>query len=124
MKRLLTKSKNALRQVRHSRVRSVVQGTSSHPRLSVFRGLRSTIAQLVDDAAGKTLCYVSSKEIKETKTEGRTGKVAAAFLVGKKLAEKASEKGIKTIVFDRAGYKYHGRVQAVADGAREGGLQF
>ncbi len=124
MKRLLTKTKNALRQVRHNRVRKQVKGTAVCPRLSVFRGVRSTIAQLIDDAQGKTLCFVKSAEVKGGKAEGKTTKVAEAFLVGKALAEKAKAMKINQAVFDRGGYKYHGRVAAVADGAREGGLVF
>ncbi|HLD60801.1 MAG TPA: 50S ribosomal protein L18 [Patescibacteria group bacterium] len=125
MKRLTTKTKNALRQVRHGRVRPRVQGTKERPRLSVFRSLRGITAQLVDDTAGKTVCYVGSTAVKgATKVEGKTSKVAQAFVVGKTLAEKAKEKGISKVVFDRGGYEYHGRVQAVADGARAGGLEF
>lgn len=124
MKRLLNKTKNNLRQVRHARVRARVQGTKDIPRLSVFRGLRSLVTQLIDDTTGKTLCAVKSAEVKNEKAEGRTGKVAEAYLVGKKLAEKAIALGVKTAVFDRGGYRYHGRVAAVAEGAREGGLKF
>lgn len=115
-------SKNDLRQVRHERVRATVIGTAACPRLSVYRGLRSTIAQLVDDAAGRTLAYVNSNEIKNAAVDGKSAKVAVAFMVGKKIAEKAVALGIKTVVFDRGGYQYHGRVEAVADGARDGGL--
>lgn len=124
MKRLVTTTKNALRQIRHRRVRQSVIGTKARPRLSVFRGLRSTVAQLVDDSTAQTLCYVKSSEVKGTKAAGKTTKVASAYAVGKLLAEKAKALGIKQVVFDRGGYKYHGRVQAVADGAREGGLEF
>ncbi len=124
MKRLLNKTKNNLRQVRHVRVRARVQGTKDIPRLSVFRGLRSLVTQLIDDANGKTLCAVKSAEVKNEKADGKTGKVGEAYFVGKKLAEKALALGIKTVVFDRGGYRYHGRVAAVAEGAREGGLKF
>lgn len=124
MKRLLNKTKNALRQVRHARVRAKLSGTASTPRLSVFRSLRGTTVQLIDDTAGKTLCCASTTEIKDAKVEGKVGKVAKSFLLGKLLAERAKAKKIETVVFDRGGYKYHGRVQAVADGAREGGLKF
>jgi len=124
MKRLLNKTKNNLRQVRHARVRARVKGTKDVPRLSVFRGLRSLVTQLIDDANGKTLCAVKSSEVKAGKVDGKTGKVAEAYLVGKKLAEKAVAAGISNIVFDRGGYRYHGRVAAVAEGAREGGLKF
>lgn len=124
MKRLATVTKNNLRQVRHNRIRATLVGSAQAPRLSVFRGLRSVNAQLIDDSSGKTLVAVKSAEVKDVKVEGKTGKVAAAYAVGKALAEKAKAKGITTAVFDRGGYRYHGRVQAVADGAREGGLQF
>ncbi len=121
MKRLAKKNKTNLRQVRHQRVR--VSGTKERPRLSVFRGLRTTVAQLIDDVNGKTLCYVKSGELKPIAVEGRSGRVAVAYLVGKALAEKAAAKNIAKAIFDRGGYKYHGRVKAVAEGAREAGLQ-
>ncbi len=124
MKRLATVTKNNLRQVRHSRIRATLVGSAQAPRLSVFRSLRTVTAQLIDDASGKTLAAVSSADMKEVKVEGKTGKVAQAYAVGKALAEKAKAKGITAAVFDRGGYRYHGRVQAVAEGAREGGLQF
>lgn len=124
MKRLINKTKNNLRQIRHSRVRARVNGTKDIPRLSVFRGLRSLVVQLIDDVNRKTLCFVKSSEVKGEKVEGKTGKVAEAYLVGKKIAEKASTKGINSVVFDRGGYRYHGRVAAVAEGARDGGLKF
>ncbi len=109
---------------RHVRVRAVVSGTAEKPRLNVFRGLKHTYAQLIDDNAGKTLASAHSKTDGKGKVEGKKGKMAAAFLVGKVLAERAVAKKITKVVFDRAGYKYHGRVQAVADGARAGGLKF
>ena len=124
MRRLLNQTKNKLRQVRHARVRARVIGTNECPRLSVFRGLKSLTAQLIDDNSGKTLCYVNSRNIKAEKAEGKTAKVALAYAVGQKLAEMAKEKNIKKAVFDRGGYKYHGRVAAVADGARACGLDF
>lgn len=124
MRRLTQKNKNELRQVRHARVRSHLSGTKLKPRLSVFRSLRSITAQLVDDEAGKTLAQASGKEVGKEKVEGYAGKIATAFLVGKKIAEKAKAVGITKIVFDRGGYQYHGRVQALADGARAGGLEF
>lgn len=120
MKRLSnTKTKADLRGRRHRRVRATVKGTPAHPRLSVFRSLRGMVAQLVDDTSGKTLCYASSKEI--TKKEG---KVSVSTELGKLIAEKAKAKGVAKVVFDRGGYKYHGRVKALADGARAAGLQF
>ncbi len=124
MKRLATKTKKALRTVRHARVRKVLCGTAEKPRLSVFRGLKAMTVQLVDDVHGTTLCYAKSTAVKPVKVEGKSAKVATAFLLGKMLAEKATAKGITTAVFDRGGYQYHGRVAAVAEGARAGGLHF
>lgn len=125
MKRIIT-SKNSLRQVRHARIRATLIGSASIPRLSIFRGLKSITAQLIDDSAGKTLCFVKSADPKKSTVpvEGKTTKVAAGFLVGKELAEAAKAKGITKVIFDRGGYSYHGRVAAVAEGARAGGLQF
>jgi large subunit ribosomal protein L18 len=103
---------------RHLRVRKKVTGTAERPRLVVFRSLKHITAQLVDDVAGRTLMTVSSsQEDKGKKTEKSTA-------VGKRIASRAKEAGITKVVFDRAGYQYHGRVKAVADGAREGGLEF
>ena len=125
MKRIFQKTKSALRQVRHARIRASLSGTQTCPRLSVFRGLRGFQLQLIDDEARKTLCSVIGTEIKDTKGAGeRKGKVAQAYLAGKLLAEKAQAKKISRAVFDRGGYKYHGRVAAAAEGAREGGLKF
>ena len=121
MKRIAT-SHNSLRQIRHARVRSRVVGTAEKPRLSVFRSLRSMEAQLIDDASGKTIVSARTGEIKSAKIDGKSTKIAAGFLMGKLLAEKAKQKGIASAVFDRGGYRYHGRVAAVAEGAREGGL--
>lgn len=127
MKRLATKSKNDVRQVRHARVRSHLSGTATVPRLSVFRALRTITVQLVDDTAGKTLCFVKSSDVKQAKTENKnapaqSAKVAVAYATGLALAEKAKTLGITKAVFDRGGYRYHGRVAAVAEGARAGGL--
>ena len=106
---------------RHRRVRGKVRGTAERPRLHVFRSNRGIFAQLVDDDAGKTLFSASwvvlPASFKGTKTE-------QAAEVGKRLAEAAKKAGIESVVFDRGGYLYHGRVKALADGAREGGLQF
>ena len=120
-----TAKRLAGRERRHLRIRKKVAGTSERPRLTVFRSLNHIYAQLVDDLAGRTLLTVSSldkalvSELKASK-----GKVAAGKLVGKALAAKAKDKGIARVCFDRGGYLYHGRVKAVADGAREGGLTF
>jgi large subunit ribosomal protein L18 len=115
------KTRAARRYRRHLRVRKRVQGTAERPRLVVFRSLKHISAQLVDDDRGVTLLGVSDQ------TEGVQvnggGKVAKGKATGKLLAEKAKAAGITRAVFDRAGYRYHGRVQAVADGAREGGLE-
>jgi len=124
MRRLTKKSKNLNRQLRHAKVRAKISGTASKPRLSIFRSLNYVKLQLVDDEYGKTLCAVDSKKIKEKKAGDLVGKTANAFLAGKELAELAKNKKIVEIVFDRGGYKYHGRVKAVADGAREAGLKF
>jgi large subunit ribosomal protein L18 len=124
MKRLFNKNKSSLRKVRHIRVRKVLVGSAAEPRLSVFRSAKGMVAQLIDDAAGKTLCYVDAKEVKAKKAEDRSGKVAVSYLLGKLLAEKAKAKGVTKVKFDRGGYRYHGRVKALADGAREGGLVF
>lgn len=122
MKRF-SKSKNDLRQVRHTRVRARVLGTEERPRLSVFRGLTMMEAQLINDEKGVTLCSATTRELKGDAGE-RKAKVAAGYLLGKTIAEQAKQKGITKVVFDRGGYRYHGRVQAVAEGAREGGLEF
>lgn len=124
MRRLFSKTKSSLRKVRHARIRATIIGSASIPRLSVFRGNRAMTAQLIDDTKGITLCAAVSKEIKEKKVEGKEAKVANGYLIGQLLAEKAKAKGIVKVVFDRGGYKYHGRVAALADGARSGGLQF
>lgn len=124
MKRLIISTKNAKREVRHTRLRKQVSGSAACPRLSVFRSLKGMTLQLIDDAAKKTVCHVSTTTLKAVKVEGKTGKVAVAFAAGKKLAELAVAKGIKKAVFDRGGYQYHGRVAAAAEGARAGGLQF
>lgn len=106
---------------RHLRVRQKVAGTAERPRLVVFRSLKYVYAQLVDDDQGKTLVAVSDRT-KELARE-KPGKVGAALAVGKLLAQRAKAQGVTKVVFDRAGYLYHGRVRAVADGAREGGLE-
>jgi large subunit ribosomal protein L18 len=116
------KSRSALRYRRHLRVRQRVAGTAERPRLVVFRSLKHIYAQLVDDERGVTLLGVGDGS-EGVAVEG-TGKVARGKAVGKLLAEKAKAAGVTRVVFDRAGYRYHGRVQAVADGAREGGLEF
>ena len=106
---------------RHTRVRSKISGTAECPRLDVFRSLQNIYAQLIDDVNGVTLVSASTTE-KDFKDYG--GNIDAAKAVGKKLAERAAEKNIKDVVFDRGGYVYLGRVAALAEGAREGGLNF
>lgn len=116
------KTRGEQRYRRHLRVRKKVSGTADRPRLVVFRSLKHMYAQLVDDTRGVTLMAVSDRsEGVDVKDGGKVGKAKA---VGQALATKAKAAGIGRVVFDRAGYRYHGRVQAVADGAREGGLEF
>jgi large subunit ribosomal protein L18 len=110
------------KQRRHRRVRSKVNGSPERPRLSIFRSNEHIYAQLIDDSKGITLAAASSREVGIN--EVKDGKVAKATLVGKKIAELAKGAGIESVVFDRGGYLYHGRVKSLADGAREGGLQF
>jgi len=109
---------------RRERIRAVVSGTAIKPRLNVFRSLKGLYIQLIDDEAAKTLVSVNAKEVDVKKLDKKAGKVGVAEAMGKLLAEKAKAKKIAEVVFDRAGYKYHGRVKAVAEGAREGGLKF
>lgn len=106
---------------RHKRVRGKVSGTAECPRLNVFRSLQHIYAQLIDDVNGVTLCAASTTE-KDFADYG--GNKSAAHKVGEILAKRAAEKGIENVVFDRGGYIYHGRVQELAEGAREGGLKF
>lgn len=115
-------SRQDLRYRRHLRVRKKLSGTAERPRLVVFRSLKHMYAQLVNDDLGVTLLGVSDGS--EGVTVDGKGKVGRAKGVGKALATKAKAAGITRVVFDRAGYRYHGRVKAVADGAREGGLEF
>lgn len=113
-----------LRVVRHRRVRKKVVGTSGKPRLCVFRSLRAIYAQVIDDATGRTLVAASSLEAGSAETGQMRPKTAASTMVGKAVAERAVAHGITQVVFDRGGYKYHGRVKALAEAAREGGLRF
>jgi len=109
---------SAKRDRRHVRVRKTLAGTPARPRLVVFRSLKHIYAQLVDDTANRTIATVGDQDILTMK------KTAKATEVGKRIAERAKAAGITKVVFDRAGYQYHGRVKAVAEGAREGGLEF
>jgi large subunit ribosomal protein L18 len=146
------KIKQEKRNRRHKRVRAKIKGTAKCPRLCVFRSNKYTTAQLIDDEKAVTIVAVNDQKIDKSKIQNpnysksnpkskiqneddgnkkeekkeieRTGKVAKAYEVGKLIAEKALEKKIKKVVFDRGGYKYHGRTKAVAEGARDGGLEF
>jgi len=113
---------NIARKRRHIRVRKKIAGTTQCPRLNVFRSLKNIYAQIIDDSAGVTLVSASSLDVSLKESYG--GNKSAAKEVGKLIAQKAVEKGIKEVVFDRGGYLYHGRVQELAEGAREGGLDF
>ena len=112
---------NAQRLKRHKRVRAKISGTPEMPRLNVFRSEANIYVQVIDDVNGVTLASASSLD---KAIEGYGGNIAAATAVGKLVAERAKAKGIETVVFDRGGYLYHGRVKALAEGAREGGLKF
>jgi large subunit ribosomal protein L18 len=101
-----------------------VQGTAARPRLAVFRSNRHMFAQIIDDVAGCTLAAAGSLNMDKPSIEGMDGKTAFAKAVGLELARKAQEAGVDTVVFDRAGYLYHGRMAALAEGARDGGLKF
>jgi large subunit ribosomal protein L18 len=111
------------RKRRHFRVRKTIEGTAERPRLVVFRSLKHIYAQLVDDAQGKVLLGLADRS-EGVAPQPDSGKVGKGFAVGMALAEKAKAQGITRVVFDRAGYAYHGRVKAVAEGARKGGLEF
>ena len=115
------KDSNKQREKRHRRIRGKISGTTACPRLCVYRSLKNIQAQIIDDTTGVTL--VSASTLGKAFTENG-GNKAAAKEVGKEIAKKALEKGIETVVFDRGGYVYHGRVQELAEGAREGGLKF
>jgi large subunit ribosomal protein L18 len=114
------RKRNEIRQVIHSRIRRKMTGTAERPRLNVYRSLNHIYAQVIDDANGNTLVSASTVAAK-VKTGGN---IAAAKEVGKAVALKAQEKGIKKVIFDRGGYLYHGRIKALADAAREAGLEF
>ena len=116
---MITQTKrNAIRQRIHDRIRRKLAGTAERPRLNVYRSLNHIYAQVIDDQAGQTLVSASTIKLKSG------GNVAAAKQIGKAVAEKAVEKGIKKVVFDRGGYLYHGCIKALADAAREAGLEF
>jgi large subunit ribosomal protein L18 len=111
--------RDALRHKRHARLRLRLSGSGERPRLSVFRSAKYIYAQVIDDATGRTLAAASSRE---APLAGGSGKLDTAKAVGKALAERAKAAGVTTVVLDRGGYRYHGRVRSLAEGAREGGL--
>ena len=116
---MITQTKrNEIRKRIHNRIRAKLSGTAERPRLNVYRSLNHIYAQVIDDQSGQTLVSASTIKLKTG------GNVAAAKEIGKAVAEKAVEKGIKKVVFDRGGYLYHGRIKALADAAREAGLEF
>jgi large subunit ribosomal protein L18 len=117
-------SRNAMRRRIHLRIRKRVQGRAQRPRLSVFRSLKHIYAQIIDDTRARTLVSASSLDTELRQTMKSGGNVAAARQVGRILAERAKAAGITQVVFDRGGYAYHGRVKALAEAAREGGLKF
>jgi large subunit ribosomal protein L18 len=117
-------SKNVVRKRVHSRIRKKIQGTGERPRLNIFRSLNHIYAQIIDDVKGVTLVSASSldKEIRAVNKAG--GSASGAKTVGSEIAKRAKSKGIETVVYDRGGYNYHGRVKVLADAAREAGLKF
>ncbi len=115
---------NKLRKRRHRRVRAKIAGTSERPRLNIYRSLSHIYAQVVDDEAGLTLASASTLDKSLADELSGKKKVQQAAIVGKVVAERSAAAGVSEVVFDRGGYRYHGRVKALADGAREGGLRF
>ena len=124
--RKTNKTREGQRKRRHARIRKKIWGTAGRPRLVVFRSLKNFEGQVVDDDAGRTLVGLStlSADLADFKTEGRNVGVERAKAAGKLLADRAQAIGVESVVFDRGGYQYHGRVKAFAEGAREGGLKF
>lgn len=121
---LLQESREERRKIRHRRLRKRVVGTPDRPRLSVFRSLKHIYAQIIDDTRGHTLVAASTREPELASRVAGLKRVEQGRVVGQVLAQRAREKGIVRVVFDRGGYAYHGRVKALAEGAREGGLEF
>ncbi len=117
-------SKDSIRRRIHDRLRQRLTGSSERPRLNVYRSLNHIYAQLIDDGSGATLVSASTVQGRKKGDKKTGGNVASAKEVGKLIAERAKEKGIKKVVFDRGGYLYHGRIKALADAAREAGLEF
>ena len=118
------KDRNASRRRRHVRIRQTVRGGGDRPRLSVFRSLAHIYAQVIDDGRQRTLAAASSLDPEIRADAGKAKKAEAGRLVGRLIAKRAQAQGIRRVVFDRGGYLYHGRVKALAEGAREGGLEF
>jgi large subunit ribosomal protein L18 len=118
------KSRNKMRKRRHLRVRKKINGSTEVPRLNVYRSLRQLFVQVVDDSAGSTLVSVSTLEPKFRKELEGLSKIDQARKVGEEIARRAKANGIEQVVFDRGGYRYHGRVKAMAEAARQAGLQF
>jgi large subunit ribosomal protein L18 len=120
------KTRRVQRERRHRRIRKKIWGTAERPRLVVYRSLRNIEGQLVDDDAGRTIMGLSTLDaaLRGFEAEGDNARTEQAFAAGKLLGERAREQGVEAVIFDRGGYQYHGRVQAFADGAREGGLKF
>ncbi|OFW75537.1 MAG: 50S ribosomal protein L18 [Alicyclobacillus sp. RIFOXYA1_FULL_53_8] len=122
---MITKEdRNLARQRRHLRVRKRIQGSAARPRLNVFRSNKHIYAQVIDDVSGQTLVSASTRDKELTGAVENGGSVEAAKKVGELVAKRALDKGLSAVVFDRGGYLYHGRVQALAEAAREAGLQF
>ncbi len=121
---LSKKNKNQVRKVRALRIRQKISGTAERPRLSVFRSLNHIYAQVIDDTKGVTIASASTQNKEVAKLVAGKSKQEAAFIVGEQVAKNAKKAGVKTVVFDRAGYIYTGRVKALADGARKAGLEF
>jgi len=125
VKHVITKlNRKKVRQKKHLRIRKNIHGTAECPRLAVYRSLKNMYAQLIDDTNGVTLVMASTLEASLKEESGYGGNKDAAYKVGQLLAQKAIQKGIKEVIFDRGGSIYHGRVKAVAEGAREAGLEF
>lgn len=120
----MTIDRNASRLRRHARIRKRLGGSAQRPRLSVFRSLHHVYAQIIDDTTGRTVVAASTREKTVAQGLESLSAAAAAERVGKVIAERAKEKGVKAVVFDRGGYRYHGRIKALADAARSAGLEF
>jgi large subunit ribosomal protein L18 len=123
--RSIAQERRRSRDIRHKRIRRRVHGSTEHPRLAVFRSLKHMYAQIIDDDGARTLCAISSLEKGVAQSlSAEKARLKRSRLLGKLLAERAKEKGIARVTFDRGGYLYHGHIKELAEGAREGGLQF